>query len=77
MNGAAVQDHVMTDRDLIANHEWMGIMSDMKHAEVLHIRPIADPNVIHIASDHSMEPHAAIFTHDDIADYDSGLLDKA
>ncbi|BFU89047.1 MAG: hypothetical protein NTAFB01_02340 [Nitrospira sp.] len=52
-------------------------MSHMEHAEVLDIRPLSDPDVVDIASDHGVEPDAAMGTHDDIADYDSSLFDKA
>lgn len=72
-----MQHHVMSDCDVIAYDERMGIMSYMEHAEVLDIRPFSDPNVVHIAPNYGIEPHTAIFTYDDIADHDRGLFNKA
>lgn len=68
---------MMPDCDVIANDEWTGIVSHMEHAKVLDIRPFSEPDVVHIASDHGVEPNAAMFSHDDIADHDGGLFDKA
>jgi hypothetical protein len=67
----------MADRDVTPNDQRVSIMSDMQHAEVLHVGPISDPNVVHIAADHGVEPDAALLTHHHIADHDSGLFDKA
>jgi hypothetical protein len=68
---------MMADRDVIADDEWVGIVSHMEHAQVLDIRPFSEPDVIHIASDHGVEPHAAMVSHYDIADHDGSFFDKA
>ena len=67
----------MADRDVIADDERMGIVSHMEHAEVLDIRSFSDPDVVHIAPDHGIEPDAAMVAHYDIADHDRGLFDEA
>lgn len=72
-----MQYDVMSDRDIIADDQRVDIMSHMQHAEVLDICPVTDPDVVHIAPDHGIEPHTAIFTYDDIADHDRGLFNKA
>jgi len=72
-----MQHDIVANRNRIADDERMGIVSHMEHAEVLDIRPFSDPDIVYIASDHGVEPHAAIFTHDDIADHNGGFFDKA
>jgi hypothetical protein len=48
----------------------------MEHAEVLHISPVADPDIVHVPANDSMEPNAAVLAKHDIADDDAGLFDK-
>jgi hypothetical protein len=72
-----VEDHVVPDRDIVADHERVGIMRHMQHAEVLDVGPMTDPDVIDVASDDCVEPGATVLSHDDVADDHSGLFDKA
>ena len=52
-------------------------MCDVQHAEVLHVGPVPDTNVVHIPADNGMEPGAALFAHHDVADNDRRFFDKA
>jgi len=67
----------MSDRHLVPDDERMGIVCDVQHAEVLNVCPIADPDIVHIATDHGMEPDTALVTHDHVTDDDTRFLDKA
>lgn len=51
-------------------------MCDVEHAEVLYVGPFTDPNVVHIASDHGIEPDTALFPHDDVTDHNGCRFDK-
>ena len=77
LDRAPVQYHTVTDRHFVPDDQRMGIVRDMQHAEILHIRPVPDADVMHIAPDHGIEPDAAILTQHDIADDDSRVLDEA
>jgi len=55
----------------------MGIVGDMQHAEVLHIRAVTDADVVDITPNDGMEPDATGFAHDDIPDDDAGFFDEA
>jgi len=67
----------MADGHLVADDQWMGIVGDMEYTEVLHVRPLADPDTVHIPANDGMEPDTAVFAQHDIADDDAGFLDKA
>lgn len=67
----------MADGHLVADDERMGVMGDMEYTEVLHIRPVTNPNGVHIPANDGMEPDAAVLAQHDIADDDAGFLDKA
>jgi len=66
----------MADGHLVADDQWMGIVSDMEHTEVLHIRPVADPDKVHVPANDGMKPDAAVLAQHDIADDHAGLFDK-
>ena len=61
----------------MADDRGMGVVGDMEHAESLHIRPVADPDKMHISANDGMEPDAAVLAQHHIADDDAGLFDKA
>jgi hypothetical protein len=51
-------------------------MSDVQHAEILHIGPVPNPNGVNISSNNGVEPHTAVLSHDHIADDRAGFLDE-
>ena len=67
---------MMADGNVVANDERMGIVRDMKHAEILDVRPVTDADTIHVAPDDRMKPGAAILAHDYVPDNDGGLFNK-
>jgi len=48
----------------------------MEHTEVLHVGPVANPYVMHISADDSMEPDATMLAQHDVTDHDASLFDK-
>ena len=70
LNGAAMQHHVVADGHVVADDERMGIVRHMQHAEILHVRPVAETDIIHITANHGVEPGAALLAHDDVTDHD-------
>src|SRR6185503_16174758 len=73
---ATVEYRRMADGHLIADDQRMGIVGDMEYTEVLHVRPLSDPDKVHVPANDGMEPNTAVFTQHDIADDHAGLLDK-
>ena len=67
----------MANGHLVADDQRMGIVSDMEHAEVLHVRPVADSDAVHVPANDSMEPDATVFAQHDITNDDAGFFDKA
>ncbi len=67
----------MADGDVVADDEWMVIVCNMQHAKILDVCTSADTDIIHIATDHGVEPHTAILPHDHITDDHTSFLDKA
>ena len=67
-DGARVRDGSVSHGHIIADDERVAFMADMEEAPVLDIRPLADTDIIHIAADDRVEPHARIFPDADIAD---------
>ena len=76
LNRTAMQHHMVTDGHLVADDERMSIVRDVQHAEILHIRPVADADMIHVAANDRVKPGAAVFAHDHISDNNGRLLDK-
>ena len=66
----------MADGHLIADDERVGAVGNVQHAEVLHVGPVANPDIMHIPANHGMEPDAALFAQYDIPDDNPGLFDK-
>lgn len=66
----------MADGHLVADNQGMGIVGDMQHTEVLHIGPVADPDIMHVPANDGMKPDATLLAQHNIADDDAGLLDK-
>ncbi len=52
-------------------------MSDVQHAEVLHVGPISNPDVMDITPNDCVKPHTALLAHDDITDDNGGRFNKA
>ncbi|GKS63401.1 hypothetical protein YTPLAS72_07050 [Nitrospira sp.] len=71
-----MQDNAVADRDTTPNDQRVRVMRDMQHAEVLDVCSVSDPNRVHIATDHSVEPNATLLTHHNITDHDGRRLDK-
>src|SRR2546423_2186212 len=76
LDRAAVQDHVVTNRHVVADDEWGGIVRDVQHAEVLDIRAAADANVVHVAANHCVKPDTGLLADHHIPDHDDRSLDK-
>ena len=51
-------------------------MTHMEHAEILDVRPFADPDVIHVTPNNRVKPDTAVLAHDDITDDDCGRFNK-
>jgi len=66
----------VTDGDLVADDKRVGIVGDMEDTKILYVRPVADPDRVHVSANHSVEPDATMFAHYNIADDDTGFLDK-
>ncbi len=77
LDRTAVQNHFVADCHIVADDQRVCIMGHMQHAEVLDVGAISDSNVVHVPSNDSMEPDAAVLSHDDVADDDAGFLDEA
>ena len=67
----------MADGHLVPNDQGVGIMRHVQHAEILHVGPVPDTDMIDVAPDHGIEPDAALFPHHYIADDNSGVFYKA
>jgi len=66
----------MADRYLVADDQRMGIVSDMEHAEILHVCPVTNPDKVHVSSNDGMEPDTTVLTQHHIADDDACFVDK-
>ena len=49
----------------------------MHHGAILNIRPVSDPDVVHISTEHTSIPNARILANLDITDDDSILCDES
>jgi hypothetical protein len=68
--------HSVANGHVVADDQRMGIVGDMEHTEILHVRPVTDPNRVHVSANDGMEPDATMLAQHDIADDDTGLFDK-
>jgi len=68
---------MVPDGHIVSDDQGVRVMGDVQHAEVLHIRPVADADMVDISANHGVKPGAGIFAHDDVADHHRRLLDEA
>src|SRR5688572_2364237 len=75
-HSAAMQNDAMPDADKISQNRGISVAGHMQHARVLNIGAVANPNVIHIATHHRVEPDAGMVADDNITNHLSAVFDK-
>jgi hypothetical protein len=59
-DAGTVYDHVMTDGDIVFDLNDRFFEKRMQRAAVLDVHPVADPDRVHIAPQHRIEPDGAV-----------------
>jgi hypothetical protein len=72
MQGAAMNDGIVPDGDVIANGSGCALECAVNAGSVLYVYFVSDANKVHVTSHHGIKPNTAIVTHHYIADY-SGI----
>ena len=67
---------MVTDRDVVAENQGIGIVRHVEQREVLDVGTPADPNEIDVAADDAMKPYAGFGFDDHVADDHRGVFDK-
>jgi hypothetical protein len=69
MQCAAVDDRIMTNRNVIPDSSPKSLVSTMDTSAVLYIHLVPHPDKIYIATNNRIEPDTAIIAHYDITNY--------
>src|SRR6185369_13276131 len=72
-----VQHDMVPDRHVAADDQRVGIVRHVQHTEILHVRPLAQTDVVDITADHGVEPYAALLAHHDVTDHNARVFDEA
>jgi hypothetical protein len=63
MDGTAMHDGIVRNRNLIANECTRLLVRTMDYRTILNIGVISYSDFIYIASNHGIEPYGAVFSH--------------
>src|SRR6266496_1613026 len=66
---AAVQSHAVAASDFVFQNRGQFSDARMQHAIVLHVRAIADANVVHVAARNRAEPDGGLFAYVYVANH--------
>ena len=69
----SVDGDVVTDGYIVADADGGFLVKRVEHASVLNVHAVADADAVHIATQHGVEPDAALVAHHHIA-YDGGVF---
>ena len=67
VNGTAVEHDVVTDRDVVTDDQGIRVVGHVEQREVLDVGTMADPNIVDVAADDTVEPHAGFGFDDYVA----------
>jgi len=67
LNLATMQDNTVANRNPIADDAWSNAMTGMEDAMILDVGTGANPDIMHIAAKHGLEPDAGIIANPDSA----------
>src|SRR5689334_15389963 len=76
LDGAAVQDHAVADRAVLADHGTELLRRHVYDGSILHARTCADPDRHHITAQHSRVPDRRLVSDLDISDHRTRLCEK-
>lgn len=64
-----MQSHTVPYRDLVFQNSGMAAGASVYYAVILHVRAIADANVVHVSAQDSVTPNRRFFTNVNVTDY--------
>src|SRR5262249_37338943 len=67
LDDAAMQNHVMPHNDIGSDDGRPGVVGHMDRGVVLNVRAVANPNEVHVATQHGVEPNARVGSEHDVA----------
>ena len=73
---AAVQDHAMPHRHMVAHDAGVEVSLNVTDGSVLDVRVMADSNVVHVTPDDCVEPDAGIVSNFNVTDNFGAFCDK-
>src|SRR6056297_1664381 len=72
-DACAVDDHVVTDGDVVADLHHRFVVKGVQHAAVLDVHLVADADRVHIAPQDGVEPDGTLVAHLHVADDGGGF----
>jgi hypothetical protein len=67
MNTATMNDCIMTDVTTVTNYSFCLLIGAMDDRPILNVYKISDPDAVNVTTNYSIEPNAAFFSDNHIA----------
>jgi hypothetical protein len=73
LNGASMHNRIVSDGNIIANHQLGTLISAVQHRSILDVCVVADRDGVYISPHNGIEPHGTIIPHRYLAHHDSAI----